>query len=58
MVKRRDFLMSDSNATAVLCAVATESVAKEAGGASSLAIRPMGNVLDPRTLLDGGNQKR
>ena len=33
--------------TRELCAVATESVAKEARGASSLAARPMGNVLDP-----------
>ncbi len=58
MVKRRDFLMSESNATAVLCAVATESMAKEAGDASSFATRPIDNVLDPRTSLDGGNQKR
>ena len=58
MVKRGDFLTSESNATAVLCAVATESMAKEAAGASSLATRSMGNVFDPRTSLDGGNQKR
>ncbi len=48
VVKRRAFLVRGSNATAVLCAVATESVANEAAaGASSLATRPMANVLDP-----------
>jgi len=68
MVKPRDFLVSGSNATAVLCAVATESMcsnatavlcgvatesmAKEAGGASSFATRPMGNV-DPTPYLIG-----
>ncbi len=54
MVKRRAFLVRGSNATAVLCAVATESVAKEAAaGASSLATRPMGNLLDPSPYIIG-----